>query len=129
MTMGTSTQAYGEPWYWDNRYANESGPFDWYQKYASLAPLVNLYTPRHNHPRILVVGCGNSGALHYLFASVGDGTFESWPHLLASPLSFQFLKILFLFYLIYFLHLSASSFLCRTPRVMPFGSDFVYLDG
>ncbi|KAF2312689.1 hypothetical protein GH714_039670 [Hevea brasiliensis] len=60
MTMGTSTQAYGEPWYWDNRYANESGPFDWYQKYDSLAPLINLYAPRYHRPRILVVGCGNS---------------------------------------------------------------------
>lgn len=59
--MGTSTQAYGEPWYWDNRYSSESGPFDWYQKYPSLAPLINLYIPRHVHPRILVVGCGNSG--------------------------------------------------------------------
>ncbi|GKV53713.1 hypothetical protein SLEP1_g60230, partial [Rubroshorea leprosula] len=36
MTMGTSTaQAYGEPQYWDDRYANESAPFDWYQKYPS----------------------------------------------------------------------------------------------
>ncbi|KAJ6899706.1 hypothetical protein NC652_025991 [Populus alba x Populus x berolinensis] len=60
LTMGTSTQAYGEPWYWDNRYSSESGPFDWYQKYPSLAPLINLYIPRHVHPRILVVGCGNS---------------------------------------------------------------------
>ncbi|KAG6731449.1 hypothetical protein I3842_01G129800 [Carya illinoinensis] len=60
--MGTcSTQAYGEAWYWDKRYAHESGPFDWYQKYSSLAPLINLYIPRsHRHHRILVVGCGNS---------------------------------------------------------------------
>lgn len=66
MTMGGATttqqQAYGEPWYWDNRYANESGPFDWYQKYQSLAPIINLYVPRHLH-RVLVVGCGNSGTL------------------------------------------------------------------
>ncbi|KAB2625116.1 methyltransferase-like protein 13 [Pyrus ussuriensis x Pyrus communis] len=62
MTMGTTTQAYGESRYWDNRYANESGSFDWYQKYQSLAPLINLYVPRHpnQHNRILVVGCGNS---------------------------------------------------------------------
>ncbi|KAH9684082.1 methyltransferase 11 domain-containing protein [Citrus sinensis] len=60
MTMGTTTQAYGEPWYWDNRYAHESGPFDWYQKYPSLAPLIKLYVPSH-HQRILIVGCGNSG--------------------------------------------------------------------
>ncbi|WCJ20817.1 S-adenosyl-L-methionine-dependent methyltransferases superfamily protein [Euphorbia peplus] len=58
MTMGTSTQAYGESWYWDERYSNESGSFDWYQKYPSLSPLINLYIPRHHH--ILVTGCGNS---------------------------------------------------------------------
>ncbi|KAL5158233.1 Methyltransferase-like protein 13 [Glycine soja] len=43
--MTTSTQAYGEPWYWDNRYSNEPGPFDWYQKYLTLAPITNLYVP------------------------------------------------------------------------------------
>lgn len=76
MTLGTpSTQAYGEPWYWDNRYAHESAPFDWYQKYPSLAPLIQLYVP-HRHNRILVVGCGNSGtyqllkSMHTLFRSL-----------------------------------------------------------
>ncbi|XP_031738181.1 EEF1A lysine methyltransferase 4 isoform X2 [Cucumis sativus] len=58
MATETCTQAYGEPSYWDNRYSNESGPFDWYQKYHSLAPLVNLYVSRHH--RTLAVGCGNS---------------------------------------------------------------------
>lgn len=59
MTMGmTSSQAYGEAWYWDKRYAQEPGPFDWYQKYASLAPLLRLYALPHH--RILLVGCGNS---------------------------------------------------------------------
>ncbi|KAI3469224.1 hypothetical protein Pfo_025887 [Paulownia fortunei] len=64
MTAGNSpatssnTQAYGEAWYWDNRYTQDSSTFDWYQKYLSLAPLIRLYIPRH-HP-ILVVGCGNS---------------------------------------------------------------------
>ena len=56
--MTTATQAYGESWYWDNRYSNEPGPFDWYQKYQTLAPIINLYVPRDH--RILVVGCGNS---------------------------------------------------------------------
>ncbi|XP_044499661.1 EEF1A lysine methyltransferase 4 isoform X2 [Mangifera indica] len=59
MTIGSTTQAYGESWYWDNRYSHESGPFDWYQKYPALAPLINLYIPQR-HQRILVVGCGNS---------------------------------------------------------------------
>ncbi|XAR56944.1 Endothelin-converting enzyme 1 [Bertholletia excelsa] len=58
MTLGTSTHSYGEPSYWDNRYAHEPGPFDWYQNYPSLAPLLRLYVPRHH--RVLVVGCGNS---------------------------------------------------------------------
>ncbi|XP_061368684.1 uncharacterized protein LOC133311623 [Gastrolobium bilobum] len=56
--MTTSTQAYGESWYWDNRYSNEPGPFDWYQKYLTLSPIINLYVPRNNP--ILVIGCGNS---------------------------------------------------------------------
>uniref|UniRef100_A0A7N1A5G4 Methyltransferase type 11 domain-containing protein n=1 Tax=Kalanchoe fedtschenkoi TaxID=63787 RepID=A0A7N1A5G4_KALFE len=54
----TSTTAYGEPEYWDKRYASESGPFDWYQKYSALAPLLRLYIPTRS--RVLVVGCGNS---------------------------------------------------------------------
>lgn len=64
--MGTcSTQAYGEAWYWDNRYAHESSPFDWYQKFPSLAPLIHLYIPHRHHP-VLVVGCGNSGLSLFL---------------------------------------------------------------
>ncbi|CAH2053478.1 unnamed protein product [Thlaspi arvense] len=59
MAAETSTQSYSEQWYWDDRYTNESEPFDWYQKYSSLAPLINLYVPRRNHP-VLVIGCGNS---------------------------------------------------------------------
>lgn len=59
LMMTSGTQAYGEPWYWDNRYSNEPGPFDWYQKYPTLAPIINLYVSR-SHP-ILVVGSGNSG--------------------------------------------------------------------
>ncbi|KAI4338589.1 hypothetical protein MLD38_023627 [Melastoma candidum] len=60
--MGTTshTQAYGESSYWDNRYAGDSKPFDWYQKYSSLSPLVRLYVSPPDRPRVLVVGCGNS---------------------------------------------------------------------
>lgn len=59
--MGTSStkQAYGEAWYWDNRYSQDPGPFDWYQKYPALSPLLDLYLLRYN--RVLLVGCGNSG--------------------------------------------------------------------
>jgi len=73
--MTSSTQAYGEPWYWDNRYTNEPGPFDWYQKYITLAPIINLYVPPTQ--RILIVGCGNSGTFSsrcsfYLFVFYSD---------------------------------------------------------
>lgn len=63
MTLGTTTsQAYGEPSYWDNRYAKETSQFDWYQKYPCLSPLLHLYLPPHPpFPRVLVLGCGNSG--------------------------------------------------------------------
>ncbi|KAL3617155.1 hypothetical protein CASFOL_038902 [Castilleja foliolosa] len=54
----SGSQAYGEAWYWDNRYAHDSSIFDWYQKYPSLAPLIRLYVPRRQP--ILIVGCGNS---------------------------------------------------------------------
>ncbi|KAH1209215.1 EEF1A lysine methyltransferase 4 [Glycine max] len=73
--MTTSTQAYGEPWYWDNRYSNEPGPFDWYQKYLTLAPITNLYVPPAQP--VLVVGCGNSGTLDfYVLGVVGLLVFE-----------------------------------------------------
>ncbi|KAJ4897891.1 S-adenosyl-L-methionine-dependent methyltransferases superfamily protein [Raphanus sativus] len=58
-TETTPTQSYSEQWYWDERYTNESDPFDWYQSYASLSPLINLYAPNRPHP-VLVIGCGNS---------------------------------------------------------------------
>ncbi|XP_074568136.1 uncharacterized protein LOC141824706 [Curcuma longa] len=54
----TSTHAYGEASYWDQRYSKDRGTFDWYQKYQSLGPLFDLYLRRHH--RLLLVGCGNS---------------------------------------------------------------------
>ncbi|EPS69326.1 hypothetical protein M569_05441, partial [Genlisea aurea] len=59
-------QAYGEVWYWENRYAQDPVAFDWYQKYPFLAPVIHLYIPR-SQP-ILVVGCGNSGIVACGFA-------------------------------------------------------------
>ncbi|PUZ52283.1 hypothetical protein GQ55_6G257800 [Panicum hallii var. hallii] len=59
MTGGAAaSQAYGEAWYWDERYRKEAGPFDWYQKYPALAPLLRLYLAPHHS--LLLVGCGNS---------------------------------------------------------------------
>lgn len=58
MTRG-NPQAYGEASYWDNRYRQDTGSFDWYQQYAGLAPVLQKYVPKAS--RILMVGCGNAG--------------------------------------------------------------------
>ncbi|CAM6093014.1 unnamed protein product [Calypogeia fissa] len=60
MTKGKShhPQAYGDEEYWDNRYSNDAGSFDWYQRYSGLSPLVNKYVLKTS--RILMVGCGNA---------------------------------------------------------------------
>ncbi|KAG6471277.1 hypothetical protein ZIOFF_072388 [Zingiber officinale] len=64
----TSTHAYGEASYWDQRYSKDRGTFDWYQKYQSLGPLFDLYLRRHH--RLLLVGCGNSGPLPLFLVSL-----------------------------------------------------------
>ena len=74
-TCSSSTQAYGEAWYWDTRYSNESSSFDWYQKYPSLAPLIHLYIPHRHHP-VLVVGCGNSGLSLSLSLSLSHDPYD-----------------------------------------------------
>uniref|UniRef100_A0A0D6R812 Methyltransferase type 11 domain-containing protein n=1 Tax=Araucaria cunninghamii TaxID=56994 RepID=A0A0D6R812_ARACU len=51
-------QAYGEAAYWDNRYRQDNGAFDWYQQFSGLVPLLHLYIPKRH--RILMVGCGNA---------------------------------------------------------------------
>ncbi len=52
-------QAYENETYWDNRYLQDVGSFDWYQRYAGLAPLINMYLPKEG--KVLMVGCGNAG--------------------------------------------------------------------
>jgi len=54
-------QAYGDETYWDTRYSQDVGPFDWYQRYAGMAPLINMYLPKEGN--LLMVGCGNAGLL------------------------------------------------------------------
>ncbi|KAH7292996.1 hypothetical protein KP509_28G007300 [Ceratopteris richardii] len=56
MTRGA--QAYGEASYWDQRYKQDSGPFDWYQQFSGLSSLLQKYVPKDSH--VLMVGCGNA---------------------------------------------------------------------
>ncbi|KAH9329877.1 hypothetical protein KI387_001985, partial [Taxus chinensis] len=61
MTLGNQNQnpqAYGDAAYWDKRYRQDNGAFDWYQQFSGLAPLLHLYLPPSH--RILMVGCGNA---------------------------------------------------------------------
>ncbi|CAI0560325.1 unnamed protein product [Linum tenue] len=53
-----STYNYGDALYWDARYVEEAGSFDWYQRYSSLRPFVRHYVPTSS--RVLMVGCGNA---------------------------------------------------------------------
>ncbi|OAY44865.1 EEF1A lysine methyltransferase 4 isoform X1 [Manihot esculenta] len=53
-----NTYNYGDALYWDARYVQEAGSFDWYQRYSSLRPFVRRYIPTSS--RVLMVGCGNA---------------------------------------------------------------------
>ncbi|KAJ7517954.1 hypothetical protein O6H91_21G047900 [Diphasiastrum complanatum] len=57
MTRG-NIHAYGDASYWDNRYLQDAGSFDWYQRYTGIAPLLQKYIPKKS--QILMVGCGNA---------------------------------------------------------------------
>jgi SAM-dependent methyltransferase len=50
--------AYSEKSYWDNRFEREPDPFDWYQPWSRLKPLVLPHIP--GRAAALDVGCGNS---------------------------------------------------------------------
>ncbi|KAJ7949222.1 methyltransferase-like protein 13 [Quillaja saponaria] len=53
-----NTYNYGDSLYWNSRYIQEGGSFDWYQRYSSLRPFIRKYIPPSS--RVLVVGCGNA---------------------------------------------------------------------
>ncbi|KAE8782770.1 hypothetical protein D1007_43820 [Hordeum vulgare] len=45
---GSAVFSYGEAGYWDVRYVEEGGaPYDWYQRYAALRPVVRSYVRGH----------------------------------------------------------------------------------
>eukprot|EP00897_Mesotaenium_endlicherianum_P010984 jgi/Mesen1/9914/ME000070S09198 len=61
---------YGEADYWNDRYENDSTPFDWYQKYDALIPLFQKYLKKD--ARLLMVGCGNAADM------AEDGFTDIW---------------------------------------------------
>ena len=54
-----NTYNYGDSVYWDARYLQEGGSFDWYQRYPALRPFVRKFIPPSS--TVLMVGCGNAG--------------------------------------------------------------------
>ncbi|KAH0726052.1 hypothetical protein KY284_001917 [Solanum tuberosum] len=53
-----NTYNYGDALYWDTRYVQEAGSFDWYQCYSALRPYVRHCVSTSS--RVLMVGCGNA---------------------------------------------------------------------
>ena len=61
---------YGKPEYWDERYARDPEPFDWYQRWSGIRDIcMNYMKPSDN---VLIVGCGNSrlGEEMYCYTNV-----------------------------------------------------------
>lgn len=54
-----NTYDYGDAHYWDARYIQEGGSFDWYQRYSNLKPFLRHCFSLSS--TILMVGCGNAG--------------------------------------------------------------------
>ena len=51
---------YGDPRYWDKRYAeNDGSMFDWLEDYQSLQPLIKDLIPDKTS-KIIIIGCGNA---------------------------------------------------------------------
>lgn len=62
-----NTYDYGDAVYWDARYLQEAGSFDWYQRYAALRPFVRKFIS--TSASVLMVGCGNAGNFPLFYAS------------------------------------------------------------
>ncbi|EPR60872.1 methyltransferase, putative [Toxoplasma gondii ME49] len=59
--------AYGKVDYWDERYKRDVEPFDWFQRYAGLKPIL-LEAGLQASSRILVLGCGTSRVSEEMYA-------------------------------------------------------------
>ena len=51
---------YGDPKYWEDRYKDQKGSFDWLEDYKSLKPTIQKLNLSKENSRILNLGCGNS---------------------------------------------------------------------
>jgi len=58
MASGDGGAQYGEDTYWNDRYTECKAPFEWYQPYATLEPIIKRHIS--SEALVLNVGCGNS---------------------------------------------------------------------
>lgn len=59
---------YGQKSYWEERYQNDAEPFEWYQRYITIKPLLLPVLAQFDHPRVLSIGCGTSRLSEDLYA-------------------------------------------------------------
>ena len=55
-----STADYGSAAYWDERYAANGAPFDWYNTYQNIKPILRPFLSSSPDFEVLVPGCGSS---------------------------------------------------------------------
>jgi len=64
-----SREEYAESDFWDKRYQESKGYFDWYVEYPELKELFNGPLPISKDSSILMVGCGNSKLSEQMYDS------------------------------------------------------------
>jgi len=53
-------QEYADPTFWESRFREQEGMFDWYATFSELSAVFNEFCPPNDSLRLLMVGCGNS---------------------------------------------------------------------
>ena len=51
---------YGTVEYWNERYTDDTEPFEWYQNFEGLKQYLKPFLVAKHNPKVLHVGCGNS---------------------------------------------------------------------
>lgn len=55
-----SRQEYAEPGFWESRFQDTEGTFDWYATFAELDAMFFEFCPPKRALKVLMIGCGNS---------------------------------------------------------------------
>ncbi|KAG9001212.1 hypothetical protein FRB90_011658 [Tulasnella sp. 427] len=58
-TVAATNEEYSTKAYWEKRYEDDEGMFDWFKSYSDIKKILNEIIPERSS-RILILGCGNS---------------------------------------------------------------------